>query len=271
MIYLNRQAWGADRNLPRKGDIVAASRRTSVFIHHTTITSGGSSPNSWPDLDTVRAQMRRLQTIRRQDLGADVPYSYVAFVMRDDTLVIGEGRGPDRSGAHTPGRNESAFGVAFHGNFEDSPPPRNLNARLRDVGVWLAELRNTRFTRLGSERPADREVFAHRDTRATLCPGQHLFDRLNLIRFTDQEDDEMAMDKATWKQVQRALQQLDPPLYGGKRIDGLPGRNTDIAVQAFERRLDMTPRGVVGESADPQAGIWPATRELLFAVAHRNN
>ena len=61
-----------------------------------------------------------------------------------------------------------------------------------------------------------------------------------------------------------ALQALDPPLYAGKPIDGLPGRNTDISLKAFERRMDLEPRGVIGASGDSAAGIWPATRELLF-------
>ncbi len=270
LLYLDRKDWGADRGLPRRGAIVATERRTEVFIHHTTLISGRADPNRWPDLDAVRAQMRILQIARRGDLGADVPYSFVAFVMQDDSLVVCEGRGPDRAGAHTPRHNETAFGIAFHGNFETAPPPDGLDARLDDLGRWLVGLRWARFTALGSRRPKDRDVYAHRDVRATLCPGRHLYDRLDRVRFIQREDDEMAMDKATWKAVQRALQRLDPPLYGGKRIDGLPGRNTDLAVQAFEKRFDLEPRGVVGRSADPEAGIWPATRELLFAVAYTN-
>lgn len=77
----------------------------------------------------------------------------------------------------------------------------------------------------------------------------------------------MAMDEATWKRVQRALQALDPPLYGGSPIDGDPGRKTHAAVQAFERRQDLDARGVIGDLDDPASGIWPATRELLFASA----
>lgn len=268
MIYLDRNAWGADTNLPRKGSAVAPDRRTEVFIHHTTIISREPSRNTWPDLAGVRSQMKILQVARAADLGADVPYSFVVFILGSGELAICEGRGFDRSGAHTPGHNSSAFGIAIQGNFESEDPPAGFDQRLAELGDWLRQLQRDGFGRLGSRRPDGRDVWAHLDVKATLCPGRYLFEKLDRIRFMGWEDDEMAMDKATWQSVQRALQTLEPPLYGGKAIDGLPGRNTDIAVQAFERRMALDSRGVLGDSADPQAGIWPATRELLYAVAY---
>jgi len=66
--------------------------------------------------------------------------------------------------------------------------------------------------------------------------------------------------------VQRALQPLDPPLYAGKRINRVPGRNTSLAVKAFERRITLEPRGALGRPNDPAAGMWPPTRELLFVA-----
>lgn len=74
------------------------------------------------------------------------------------------------------------------------------------------------------------------------------------------------MDQDTWKRVQEALQGLDPPLYKGKKVDGLPGKNTNIALRAFEERVGLTPRGVTGPLADPTATMWPATREILLAI-----
>jgi hypothetical protein len=80
-------------------------------------------------------------------------------------------------------------------------------------------------------------------------------------------DSEEAMDLETWKRVQEALQALKPPLYKGKDIDGKPGKDTNTAVRAFEKRMGLTQRGVMGELNKPQAGMWPATRELLFVTA----
>ncbi len=146
--------------------MAAPLRRTEVFIHHTTVIDGDQSANTWDSLAAVRAQMRRLQTLRTADLGADVPYNHVAFCMRDGELVLCEGRGLERTGAHTPNHNRSALGIAIQGN----------------------------------------------------------------------------------------------------SIDGKPGRNTHTAVLAYERRLDLDPRGVMGSLNDPIAGIWPTTREMLLAM-----
>jgi hypothetical protein len=84
-------------------------------------------------------------------------------------------------------------------------------------------------------------------------------------RSTDRS--EMMMDKETWKRVQRALQALDPPLYAGKPVDGVPGPDTNTAVRAFEKRADLTPRGVMGPLGDSSSDMWPASRELLFVTA----
>ena len=263
VTLLTRREWGADPTLPRRGSPVDPQERTEVFIHHTVIVDADASPNEWQSLDEVRSKMRALQRIR-PDLGLDVPYSFVAFCMADGGLVLAEGRGFDRSGAHSVGHNRSAFGISFQGNFETGPLPTHFEARLTALGDWLRTLRESgAYPRLGSQRPPGRQVWGHRDIKNTDCPGRLLFERLGRIRYLDQED-EMAMDKPTWKKVQTALQALDPPLYAGKPIDGLPGRNTDISLQAFERRMDLEPRGVIGASGDSAAGIWPATRELLF-------
>ncbi len=77
----------------------------------------------------------------------------------------------------------------------------------------------------------------------------------------------MEMDKNTWKQVQRALQNLERPLYVGRTVDGLPGPKTDEALKTFEQRRKLSRHGVMGRLREPSAGMWPATRELLFLEA----
>jgi hypothetical protein len=184
VTVLSRADWGARTDLPRRGDIVGRSRRTHVFIHHTVIIDNDSTVNEWEDMDEVKRQMRRLQTVRAQDLGADVPYSMVAFCMSNGDLVLGEGRGLDRSGAHTVGHNTAALGISFQGNFESSSLPRNLESQLAALGDWLRELRTQHgFVNLGSLRPLGREVFGHREVKSTDCPGENIFTRLRLIRF----------------------------------------------------------------------------------------
>lgn len=184
IIVLSRADWGARTDLPRLGSIVDRARRTKVFIHHTVIVDDDSSENEWENMDEVNRKMRQLQTIRQQDLGADVPYSMVAFCMSNGDLILGEGRGLDRSGAHTSGHNTAALGISFQGNFENLPLPTHFDSQLAALGNWLRELRQQHgFVNLGIERPLGREVFAHRDVKATDCPGEHLFNRLRSIHF----------------------------------------------------------------------------------------
>ncbi len=184
LIVLSRADWGARTDLPRLGVIVDRSRRTKVFIHHTVIVDDDASLNEWESLDEVRRKMRQLQTIRQQDLGADVPYSMVAFCMANGDLALCEGRGIDRAGAHTSGHNTAALGVSFQGDFENAPLPSNFDSHLVALGNWLRGLREQhQFVNLGNERPLGREVFAHRDVKATDCPGQRIFNKLGLIRF----------------------------------------------------------------------------------------
>lgn len=184
VIVLSRADWGARTDLRRRGDIVDRARRTHVFIHHTVIVDNDATLNEWESLEEVKRQMQKLQTVRAQDLGADVPYSMVAFCMSNGDLVLGEGRGLDRSGAHTVGHNTAALGISFQGNFESPSLPRHFESQLAALGDWLRELRQEHgFVNLGRERPLGREVFGHREVKATDCPGEQIFTRLRLIRF----------------------------------------------------------------------------------------
>ena len=62
--------------------------------------------------------------------------------------------------------------------------------------------------------------------------------------------------------------QMEPPTLWLDHIDPVfrdraPQRHR--AIQAFERRIGLTPHGVMGPLADSTSGMWPATREILFA------
>lgn len=184
VVVLSRTDWGANTNLPRLGMLVDRTRRREVFIHHTVVVDNDVTRNEFEDLAEVRAAMRRLQTIRAQDLGADVPYSFVGFCMSDGRLVLCEGRGLDRSGAHTRNHNVAAIGIALQGNFENTPLPTRFDEQLTALGNWLRGIReNEGFINLGANHPLGRDVFGHRDIAATACPGRHTFDKLRLIRF----------------------------------------------------------------------------------------
>lgn len=184
-ILLDRQQWGAPAELPRRGHSIGPHHRTEVVLHHTTSIDGDSTPNEWSSMDDVARQMRRLQ-VSRPDLGLDVPYSMVAFCMADGGLVLAEGRGLHRTGAHSKGHNRSALGIAFQGDFENQPPPTRLATHIETLALWLRRLRVEKgFDRLGSTRPSDRDVWAHMDLKATACPGRALRDHLPRLRFVE--------------------------------------------------------------------------------------
>ena len=190
LTILSRDDWGADPAHPRRGHHLGPANRTEVFIHHTVVPDGDTTPNEWESLDEVKAQMRRMQTIR-PDLGLDVPYNFVAFCMANGDLVLGEGRGLGRTAAHSSGHNRSALGIGFQGNFESEPLPTHLDGQLQLLAEWLRHLRaNEGFTELGTVQPDDpgrpgRQVFGHRDVKSTDCPGRHLFERLHQLEVLD--------------------------------------------------------------------------------------
>lgn len=192
----SRAAWGASSKHPRLGAKVARSNRTHVFIHHTVMVDNDDSPNVWESDEEAFAKMRQLQTVR-PDLGLDVPYSFVAYIMADGGLLICEGRGEDRDGAHSRGHNTAAIGISFAGNFHDRAiPEAALAAAIPLLSRFLGWLRFSAshagygnyapMAQLGSRKaPNGRRVWAHRDIKATACPGDKLMKHLDGVVFID--------------------------------------------------------------------------------------
>lgn len=188
--YLTRTEWGARTDLPRRGVIVAPDRRTEVHIHHTAaIDTSDDTPNTW-DLADALGYQRRLQTVR-PDLGLDIPYSFVAYLGEDNrTVWIMEGRGEDRSGAHTAGHNTVGIGFSFGGNFDIATPAADLQ-RAVDTIEWFARYLRTQrdMINLGTSRnPHGWQVWGHRDTKNKSCPGNHLYPLLAEVDFLGDDD-----------------------------------------------------------------------------------
>jgi hypothetical protein len=198
LVFYSRKEWVANVNLPRLGGKVDRNDRTHVFIHHTVTPDSDATPNIWETEDEILARMRKLQVIR-PDLGLDVPYNFVAFIMKDGKLAICEGRGEDRTGAHTKGHNTKAIAVSFAGNFEDlSVSGANLKEKMSLLSHFLGWLRFDpshedygqfrEMRNLGSLAPTGRKVFAHSDIKATACPGHKLERHLDELDFLNPAD-----------------------------------------------------------------------------------
>lgn len=194
--YRTRDQWGADPALDRRGFPVARHLRTHTIFHHTVMVDDDATKNVWESVAEVDAQMRRLQTIR-PDLGLDVPYNFVVFLMAGGGIIVGEGRGYDLTGAHTHGHNTAGIGVAWQGNFQLDPDV--VVPYIPDVNGWLAELKRA-LPNVDSVAPnATRAVWGHRDFIITGCPGDHVWGHLGDFRFLESEDDDMPLIR-----VQRA-------------------------------------------------------------------
>ena len=150
VIFVDRAGWGARQDLPRLGHRVLRITWTHVIIHHTVVVDPDATPNLWETENKVFGRMVQLQTIR-PDLGLDVPYNFVIFLMAGNpaSIYVCEGRGEDRSGAHTRGHNTTGIGIALEGNFELA----------FDIGPFVPLI--SRF--LGASRPCILEI----------CPTVH--------------------------------------------------------------------------------------------------
>lgn len=196
-----RSAWGANARYPRLGYNVARTKRTHVFIHHTVmIDRDDATKNIWESDAEIFANMRQLQTVRGPDLGYDVPYSFVAYIGPDGGLTICEGRGEDRTGAHSKGHNTAAIGISFAGDFENHAiEPAQLGAAMDNLSQFLVWLKTDAshpdygsyapMSKLADRRPpsADRVVWVHRDIKATACPGEKLLAYVGLVAFRKPE------------------------------------------------------------------------------------
>lgn len=183
LTYVSRTDWTPDPQFPRLGDPVPRSDRTHVILHHTVFGDSDNTPNVWESNDEIFRSMRKLQRIRPK-LGLDVPYNFVAYFVAKG-LVICEGRGEDRRGAHTKGHNTRGIAVSFAGNFEeDGVNDLEVMKRVPLVSAFLGWLKFSAsgpdygpfppLKNLGSLKPDGRKVFFHKDFKPTLCPGKKI-------------------------------------------------------------------------------------------------
>ena len=196
LTLFSRADWGADTSLPRRGHRVARDARTHVICHHTVMPDGSdNSPNVWETEAEVFNMMRRLQIVRRKDLGADVPYNFVVFLMRKTgNVFVCEGRGEDRTGAHTKGHNTRGIALSFAGDFHNrSVRDEDIASRLPAIADFLIWLRTDAshpdygsydpMANLGEFQPSGRQVFFHKDFKNTACPGRRLESHLSTLTF----------------------------------------------------------------------------------------
>ena len=173
--YLSRREWGADTDLPRLGQHYPADEPVEAIQHHVVATDDDATPNRWESVAEIIPKMQRLQTVR-PDLGLDVPYSYVTFLMKythKTGLILCEGRGPYRRGAHTSYHNRTGRAMAIEGNLQLGEPIEEYVEMLSWAWGWIKEEHGLR--NLGNAKPVNGGViFGHQDFYATACPGRNM-------------------------------------------------------------------------------------------------
>jgi hypothetical protein len=182
-----RHEWGADESL-RSDPPTYNTAMKQAHVHHTAGT------NDYRRSD-VPAIIRGMYAYHTRSLGwSDIGYNFV--VDRFGRIWVGRAGGARHNvrGAHTLGFNHQSFGVAAIGNFEHRGPSAALVRGVSRLAAWKLDRAGRRpagrigNTSLGSHKyPAGTKVVlpvidGHRDTGATACPGEVLYERLPRIR-----------------------------------------------------------------------------------------
>ncbi|KKL81370.1 hypothetical protein LCGC14_1995480, partial [marine sediment metagenome] len=180
VLYLNRADWGADTSLARGGYTTDRSgvdiylRKTDAILHHSvSVDTNDSTPEVWETLAEIEVKCRAMQVVR-PGLGKDWPYNHGGFLMPGGVLCVAEGRGYNRTGAHTRGHNTVGWGFVLMGNFE-APPFVNIDPWLPAINRYFAHVRRTELPNL-IEIKTHRQV-GHEDGYVTACPGRDIISR----------------------------------------------------------------------------------------------
>lgn len=127
----------------------------NIVIHHSA--SGR---------DTTSVDM--IRTWHKNKGYADIGYHYI--ITGDGKLHVG--RPADQVGAHAYGRNKDTLGICLTGDFNTELPSKLQMDTLIQLVATLAK----------RHKLNPQAVIGHRDTIATACPGNLLYNRLPELR-----------------------------------------------------------------------------------------
>ncbi|MFG0329854.1 MAG: hypothetical protein ACF8PN_08155 [Phycisphaerales bacterium] len=161
VTHLTRDDWGGGP--VRKGYWIPTEQVEGWVLHHTVATGPENG-----DIDAIGAWMRQLQAMR-PDLGSEVPYSVIPFRgATDDSVVLADGRGPNRTGAHTAGLNSTRYAWSLPGDYRFKDPTVGQIWGMRWIaGEW------TPHASVGSigHQQAPPYWVGGTNLNATACPG----------------------------------------------------------------------------------------------------
>lgn len=124
-----------------------------IIIHH-------SAGVDHPTLDFQGIRKWHVEHNEWKDIG----YHYVIEKINDRYEIL-VGRMLDEVGSHASGHNSNSIGICCIGNYEIDYPDGEMVLLLRRLVNALCSV-------LGIKAE---NVIGHRDTKATACPGKHLY------------------------------------------------------------------------------------------------
>ncbi len=242
VTWFTREDWGADVSLPQLGELLNPAEATEAIMHHTVVVDKDATPNLWENLLECFVKMRQLQTIR-PDLGLDVPYSGVAFLMRysdgQREVALMEGRGFAVRGAHTMYHNRTGRAIAIEGNLELAVNVAPYVQMLSRAWGWAKDRYS--LANLGTIRPPRGQVWGHKNFAQTACPGASLMAVIEQIKIDlPPKEEEMV----------KLLRLGDDDGHGGLRWTAYT-----YITDGFEKRHVTNP-DALKELQD--AGVWPS-------------
>jgi hypothetical protein len=169
---VTRSAWGGDLPWACQEGQEFAPYLSYAIVHHTV------NSNNYGPGDSV-GMIRGIWAYHVYSLGyCDIAYNFII----DNYGVPFEGRWNSIynvvTGAHALGWNYSTTGIAMLGTFSSVLPSDGAMGTLINLIRWKFQLHG-----LNPFDRADAHILGHRDTYATECPGQALYDQLPSVRF----------------------------------------------------------------------------------------
>jgi uncharacterized protein YgiM (DUF1202 family) len=184
---VTRAQWGANESLVSTSN--QSTDLKAMYIHHTAGTNNYTRAQAYAQVRSVFQY--HTVSLRWGDIG------YNFLIDRYGTIYEGRRGSLDSLpvGAQAGGFNTNTFGISTLGNFEKATPPASMVESLKRVLAWKGlqyGINATGKTRLRSAGGTSKysngtsvsvnTILGHKDTHATLCPGQQLYSQLPAIR-----------------------------------------------------------------------------------------
>ncbi|KAI8041219.1 hypothetical protein M5D96_005473 [Drosophila gunungcola] len=136
-----RSSWGA---VAARSPSRISGAVDYVIIHHS------DNPNGCSTSDQCKRMIKNIQSDHKDG-------------------KVYEGRGFGLQGSHAPNYNRNSIGIVFIGNFQSTAPSSQMLQNAKDL-IELAKQRG--FLK------DNYTLFGHRQTKATSCPGDALFNEI---------------------------------------------------------------------------------------------